>query len=127
MLSFKLLWTSAHTKGTNRSVYLEPVSLVFNTFPSSTPDTIYLGQSDIEPGVIDAYTFLIAEGRSLWQGRSVTLQDKEYYESNKATAGFSIEEGKIKKVIFVVQVDSSIIKLSDHTFKLLPKIQVVTE
>ncbi len=127
LLSFNLLWTSADTKGTSRSVYLEPIHLAFNTLPSSTPDTIYLGQSDIEPGLINAYSFWITEGHTLWRGRYVKLQDKEYYESNKAPAGFSIKEGEIKKVIFVAQVDSSIIKLPNHTFKLLPKMQVVTE
>jgi hypothetical protein len=127
LLSFNLLWTSADTKGANRSVYLDPIHLAFNTLPSSTPDTIYLGRSDIEPGIINAYSFWITEGHSLWRGRYVKLQDKEYYESNEAPAGFSIKEGEIKRVLFVVQVDSSIIKLSDHPFKLLPKIKVVTE
>jgi hypothetical protein len=127
LLSFNLLWTTALTKGALTSVYLDPAPLAFDTSQGSMQDTVYLGQSDIEPGLIDAYTFRITGGRGLWQGQSVILRDKEYYESNEAPAGFTIQEGEIKKVLFVVNVDSSIIRYPDRTFKLLPRIEVVAE
>lgn len=126
-LKFNVIAVLAIKKEEFRTVYLNPISLAFDTSQGGVPDTIYLGQSDTEPGVIDAYKFEIYGGHSEWQGHSVTLRNKEYYESNEAPAGFTIQEGETKKVLFVVNVDSSILRYPDRTFKLLPRIEVVAE
>jgi len=127
LLRFLFLRPKARADDGDRAVYLDPSMLTFDTAPGSLSDTIYLGQSDIEPGAIKSYILWVTGGRAVWRGNDITLLDKEYYEYDIAPADFTIQEGETKKVLFVVQVDSSIIMLPDRTFKLRPKIAVVAE
>lgn len=123
-LSFSLLNVKAHLNNTNLSVYLDPVDLFFHTSSSDQPDTIYLGRSAIEPGIIEGYDYWITNGRCLYSGFILNLLNKEHFESIASPANILIKEGEVKKIIFTIDTDESIVMTSNRDFKLLPKIHV---
>lgn len=125
-LSFSLLWTRAHKENTYRSVYLDPIDLFFNTDSEYSPDTIYLGSSEIEPGIIEGYDYWIVNGRCAIDQFIFNLLDKAYYESNASTCNILVKHGEIKKILFVVDVDESVVMTPNRDFKFLPKIHVVS-
>ncbi|MBX2928925.1 MAG: hypothetical protein KF852_13905 [Saprospiraceae bacterium] len=126
-LSFSLLNVRAYRNNTNRTIYIDPVDLFFTTNPNEQPDTVYLGSSEIEHGIVDAYDYWITNGQCSINGSIINLIDKENHESNTTHTQISIAEGEAIKVIFTLDTDESIIMTPNRDFKLLPKIRVATK
>lgn len=106
------------------SVYVEPANLFFITSIGSRLDTFYLGSSEIDPGIIEGYDYWTLHAYASINGLTFNLLDKEYFESNAASADISIREGEVKKVLFTINTDESITMLANRDFKFLPKIHV---
>ncbi len=104
-----------------RTVYLDSQQLSLALDGLQEP--VFLGTSTIEPGKILGYDFSFSSISVLKNGNEIVLRYKDYNESNKVEKEIRLTPGEVRKVVFEIVTDESVVLLPNNELKFLAKIQ----